>query len=97
MITQKEKADEQKKKKGRLVARGFQEQESPQSDSPTMFRESFTMYFAVAVNEGFSLMSIDIRTPFLQVRGLDWKVFLEPPQDVKRKGRFGYSINLLND
>ena len=39
MITRKEKADGQKKNvKGRLVAKGFQEKEAPQSDSPTMLR-----------------------------------------------------------
>ena len=37
VITQKEKADGQKSDiKGRLVARGFQEQKSPQLDTPTM-------------------------------------------------------------
>ena len=37
VITKKEKADGQKTEfKGRLVARGFQEKESPQSNSPTM-------------------------------------------------------------
>ena len=39
VITRKEKADSQKEVyKGRLVAKGFQERESPQSDSPTMLR-----------------------------------------------------------
>ena len=37
VVTQKEKADEKKSLvKGRLVAKGFQEEESPQSDSTTM-------------------------------------------------------------
>ena len=40
VITKKEKADGQKKNvKGRLVAKGFQETEAPQSDAPTMLRE----------------------------------------------------------
>ena len=46
VITRKEKSDGQKQKvKGRLVAKGFQEKESPQSDSPTMLRESMKMFF----------------------------------------------------
>ena len=41
VITKKEKADGQKTDyKGRLVAHGFQEKSAPQSDSPTMLRES---------------------------------------------------------
>ena len=46
VITRKEKADGQKTEfKGRLVAKGFQEKESPQSDSPTMLRESLKLFF----------------------------------------------------
>ena len=45
VITKKEKADGQKTDyKGRLVARGFQEKEAPQSDSPTMLRESLKLF-----------------------------------------------------
>ena len=44
VITRKEKADGQKTEcKGRLVARGFQEKESPQSDSPTLLRKSLRL------------------------------------------------------
>merc|ERR1711867_430173 len=47
VITRKEKADGQKQKvKGRLVAKGFQEKKTPQSDSPTMLRESMKMFFS---------------------------------------------------
>lgn len=51
------------------MARGFQNQESPQLDSPTMVRESSRMYFAILDNEGFSLSSIAIRSAFLQAKG----------------------------
>ena len=52
VITKKEKADGQKQNfKGRLVAKGFQEMEAPQSDSPTMLRESMKLFFAVVTNE----------------------------------------------
>ena len=70
-----------------MVARGFQEKESPQSDSPTMLRESLKLFFAVAANEGFSLRSVDIRAAFLQAKNLDRKVFLLPPKDVKKDGK----------
>ena len=45
VITKKEKADGQKKNvKGRLVAKGFQEIEAPQSDAPTKLRESIKSF-----------------------------------------------------
>ena len=87
-MTQKEKADRQKLQiKGRLVAKGFQEGEKPQSDSPTLLRESLKMYFAVAANEGFKLRSIDIRAAFLQAKCLDREVYIEPPKDEKKEGK----------
>ena len=85
VITRKEKADGQKKNvKERLVAKGFQEKEAPQSDSPTMLRESMKMFFSVAANEDFELRKINIRTAFLQANQLDTKVFLQSPKDIKR-------------
>ena len=86
MITKKEKADGQKTEyKGRLVARGFQERESPQSDSPTMLHESTKLFFAVAANEGFVLRSIYIRVAFLQAKCFDREVYIEPSKDVKKE------------
>ena len=52
-----------------------------------MLRESLKMYFAVAANEGFNLRSIDIRAAFLQAKGLDRDVYLEPPRDFKTEGK----------
>ena len=87
VITKKEKADGQKTDyKGRLVARGFQEKSAPQSDSPTMLRESMKLFFSVAANEGFSLRSIDIRAAFLQAKDLEREIFLLPPKDMKKEG-----------
>ena len=85
MLTRKEKSDGQKQKvKGRLVAKGFQEKEVPQSDSPTMLRESMKMFFTVAANEDFELRKIDIRAAFLQAKQLDRDVFLKPPKDIRK-------------
>ena len=101
MITRKEKADGQKKNvKGRLVAKGFQEQEAPPSDSTMMLRESMKMFFSVAANEDFELRKIDIRAAFLQAKQLDREVFLQPPKDIKREGyvwKFKKPLYGLND
>merc|ERR1712030_28250 len=87
VITKKEQADGQKSEyKGRLVTRVFQETSPPQSDSPTMRRESLKLFLAVAANEGFSLRSVDIRAAFLQAKGLEREVFMLPPKDVQKPG-----------
>merc|ERR1712090_84812 len=87
VITKKERSDGQKcAYKGRLVARGFQEKNAPQADSPTMRRESLKLFFALAANQSFGLRSIDIRAAFLQAKDLEREIFLKPPPDVKKEG-----------
>ena len=86
VITRKEKSDGQKQKvKGRLVAKGFQKKEGPQSDSSTMLRESMKMFFTVSTNEDFELRKIDVRAAFLQAKQLEREVFLKPPKDIKKE------------
>ena len=77
VITKKESHDGQKTKvKSWLVARGFQEEKgSSLSDSPTVMRESNKLFTAIAANEGFSLMLIDIRVAFFQSKELKREVF----------------------
>ena len=86
-MTRKEAHDGQKQNfKARLVAKGFHEHVKPQSDSPTIRRESLKMFFAIAANQQFQLQAIDIRAAFLQAKPLDREVFLEPPSDLKKDG-----------
>ena len=73
--------------KARLVARGFQEKEQPQSDSPTVAKESFKMLMVIAANEGFKVVSMDIRAAFLQANKLDREVYMRPPEDIKKSGK----------
>ena len=56
----------------------------PQADSPTALRESLKLFLAVSANEGFELCAVDIRAAFLQSKGLDREVFVEPPKDLKK-------------
>ena len=58
----------------------------PQSDSPTVSKESFKMLLAVAANDNFKLASVDIRAAFLQSRTLDRDVFMLPPPDIRKQG-----------
>ena len=87
VITEKQKQDGQKQNiKARLVARGFQEVNKPQSDAPAAHRESFKLFMAVAAQENFEITSLDIRAAFLQAKTLDRPVFVRPPKDIKREG-----------
>ena len=86
-VTQKEKHDCQKQQtKARLVARRFQESLKPQSDSPTVSKESFKLLMAVAANSSFKLALVDIRAAFLQLKILYRDVFVKSPEDVKKPG-----------
>ena len=83
----KEKHDGLKQKtRARLVARGFQETMKPQSDSPTLSKESFKILMAVAANSNFKLASVDIRAAFLQLRMLERVVFMMSPPDIRKEG-----------
>ena len=87
VVTVKEKHDGQKQQtRARLVARGFQETLKPQSDSPTVSKESFKTLMAIAANSDFKLASVDIRAAFLQSRTLDRDVFMLPPTDIQKPG-----------
>ena len=88
VVTDKEKHDGQKQLyKARLVARGFQEREQPQSDSPTVAKESFKLLMAIAANNEFKLVSMDIRAAFLQAKTLDIEVYMKPPEDIRKQGK----------
>ena len=82
-----EKHDGQKQQcKARLVDQGFQEHLDPQSDSPTVAKESFKLLMALAPNNVFKIASVDIRAVFLQSKVLDRDFFVKPPEDVREPG-----------
>ena len=70
-----------------MVARGFQKKEKPQSDSPTAAKESFKLMMALAANNGFRLVSMDIRAAFLQAKMLDREIYMKPPPDIMKPGK----------
>ena len=86
VITQKEEHDGQKTRiKARNVAKGFQEAVKPQSDSPTVSRDSLRTFIAIAANMEFKICSVDITGAFLQADKLDRSVFVRPPLDIRKK------------
>ena len=69
------------------MAKGFQEEEKLQSDLPTLLHESLKMYYAIAGKKGFKLQRLDIGAAFLQAKGFEREVYMEPPRDIKRPGK----------
>merc|ERR1712115_7961 len=87
IITEKQKHDGQNHAyKARIVAKGFQELDQPQSDSPTATKESFKLLMALSANFNSKIASMDIRAAFLQAKTLDREVFVRPPKDQEKEG-----------
>ena len=65
--------------RARLVARGYEEQDSIQSDSPTVSKQSIRICLIIAASKQWSVETTDIKRAFLQSRPLDRDVFVQPP------------------
>ena len=85
VITQKEGG----KKKARLVARGFEEREEVQSDSPTISKSVIRLFFSLCVAYGWNVRTIDIKSAYLQGKDVERDIFIRPPRVMKRKGSYG--------
>ena len=72
--------------KARLVPRGYEEEDTVQSDSPTCYKESVRILLAVIASKSWKLHSLDIKTAFLQGRVMDRDVYLRPPYEANCKG-----------
>ena len=66
--------------------RGFQETIVPKSDSPTISAEALRTVLAIAANEKFNLVTLDVTSAFLQGKEIQRELFAEPPKEIKRPG-----------
>ena len=75
--------------KSRLCMRGDREQNKDEIrvDSPTAHKDSLKLALAITANEGFDLVSADIKSAFLQGKTLERKVFVVPPTEAKQNGK----------
>ena len=80
--------DTERKKKARLVARGFQDEElqSTSTVSPTCRKESLRILFTVTASNKWNIVSVDIAAAFLQGKELERTVYLIPPAEYGKKG-----------
>ena len=79
--------DNQIKVKARLVARGFEEEENIQSDSPTARKETLRILLAITATFGWSCNTIDIKAAFLQGNQIERNVHLKPPKEANSDGK----------
>ena len=75
--------------KARLVARGFQEDQSEEIrvDSPTVGKAAMRICFAIAASNHWTLESTDIKSAFLQSDHVDRDIFVIPPKEAGTPGK----------
>lgn len=80
--------DTTRKKKARLVARGYEAppMEKSSTFSPTCRKESLRILFSLAATNHWKMKSIDISSAFLQGISLDRNVYLIPPKEFAKPG-----------
>lgn len=74
VITEKEG-----KVKARLVARGFEEEDMIQWDSPTASKAAIRILLTIAAHKQWIIKTTDIKSAFLRGKELSLDVFLRPP------------------
>ena len=82
VIKEKEVLGE-KKVKARLVARGFEEDENMDKDSPTCSKEGLRAVLMLIEHQGWKTMSMDISGAYLQGKTMQRDVYLEPPKEYR--------------
>lgn len=78
--------------KARLVARGFEEDNYIQSDSPTVGKSVMKIFLSVASSMNWSILTTDIKSAFLQGKKLERDVFLVPPAESKTQNGFIWKL-----
>lgn len=73
--------------RARLVARGYEEEENIQSDSPTLSKAGLRLVITVAASKNWLIETTDIKSAFLQGSSLKRKVFIKPPKEADSQGK----------
>ena len=86
IISQKFK-DNEMKYKARLVARRFEVDNlnSIRKDSPTYCKDNFRLTLSIIISNKWTVRSVDVKSAFLQGKGIDRDVYLKPPKELGTK------------
>ena len=74
-------------KRARLTARGFQEDTTFPTDSPTVQKHSMRLLLTIAATEKWNICTTDISSAFLQGSEMDRNVFVKPPREANQPGK----------
>ena len=75
-----------RKIKARLVARGYEENTSMRTDSPTCTKECFRLMLILVSSYRWKCNTIDIKSAFLQGKPIEREVFIRPPRECRKEG-----------
>ena len=67
--------------RARYVARGFEDDSTVQSDSPTFGKDALRIFLAVIASKNWTVKSTDIKSAFLQGKPIDRDIYLIPPKE----------------
>ena len=70
--------------KARLVARGYEDESSVRSDSPTCQKDSIRLLLVLAVSRGWNIHCLDIKAAFLQGKDIERELYVLPPKEFKK-------------
>ena len=87
VVTEKRQETEPPVIKARLVARGFEENNSVQSDSPTATKETLRIFLTIASSFEWQCHTIDIKAAFLQGLNIEREIHLKPPVEADSDGK----------
>lgn len=92
-VTEEKHKDDGIQYKARLVVRGFEEFNSPLSDSPTACKSVLRLFLSVANMMGVTLEALDIRTAFLQSDKLNRIILMKPPKEFRVNNEIVWKLN----
>ena len=75
------------KYKACLVARRFEVDNlnSIRKDSPTYCKDNFRLTLSIIISNKWTVRSVDVKSAFLQGKGIDRDVYLKPPKELGTK------------
>ena len=73
-------------KRARITARGFQEDTTFPTDSPTVQKHSMRLLLTIAATEKWEICTTDISSAFLQGSEMDRPVYIKPPKEANQPG-----------
>ena len=79
--------------KARLVIRGFEEKNSPQSDSPTASKCVIRLFLAISNIRNFKLKALNVKRAFLQSNQIQRTILVRPPKEFRKSNEIVWKLN----